>query len=131
MPLNTLDAKPALVVIDLQKGITAVPAVHPLDDIIQRSASLAAAFRRHGLPVVLVNVTSVPSGRTEVSRPAFTPLRANKSANLSHRDHSAHWQRRCRGRRNIPAEQRRLHPRPRSQSFGGHVLSGSAILRRQ
>src|SRR5882672_7488149 len=73
MPLNTLDAKPALVVIDLQKGITAVPAVHPLDDIIQRSASLAAAFRRHGLPVVLVNVTSVPSGRTEVSRPAFTP----------------------------------------------------------
>lgn len=51
MALTTMDAQPALVVIDLQNGITAVPTVHPLDDVIQRSAALAAAFRRHGLPV--------------------------------------------------------------------------------
>ncbi len=73
MPLSTLDAKPALVVIDPQKGITAVPGMPAIDDTVQRSADLAAAFRRHGLPVVLVNVTGVPSGRTDVSRPAFTP----------------------------------------------------------
>ena len=71
MTLTTLDARPALVVIDLQKGITAVPAVHPIDDIIKRSARLAAAFRRYGLPVVLVNVTGGAPGRTEISRPAF------------------------------------------------------------
>ena len=59
--------------IDLQNGITAVPTVHPLDEVIQRSADLAAAFRRHGLPVVLVNATGTAPGRTEVSRPAFTP----------------------------------------------------------
>ena len=58
--------------IDLQKGITAVPAAHPIDEIIQRSARLASAFRRHGLPVVLVNATGVPAGRTD-TRPAFTP----------------------------------------------------------
>jgi nicotinamidase-related amidase len=59
-------------VIDLQKGITAIPGIPSIDDTVQRSAALAAAFRRHGLPVVLVNVTGGPSGRTDVSRPAFT-----------------------------------------------------------
>ena len=73
MALTTLDPKAALVVIDLQKGITAMPGVPALDDVIRRSAGLAAAFRRHGLPVVLVNVTGGPAGRTEISRPAFTP----------------------------------------------------------
>ena len=72
MALTTLDAKPALVVIDLQKGLTALPGIPPLDDVIQRSASLAAAFRRHGLPVVLVNASGGAPGRTEISRPAFT-----------------------------------------------------------
>ena len=65
MTLSTMDTKPALVVIDLQKGILAVPAVHPLDEIVQRAASLATAFRRHGLPVVLVNVTGRAPGRIE------------------------------------------------------------------
>ena len=50
-----------------------MPAVHPLDEIIHRAATLAAAFRRHGLPVVLVNVTGSPPGHTEASRPAFSP----------------------------------------------------------
>ena len=73
MALTTLDANPALVVIDLQKGLTALPGIPPPDDVIKRSASLAAAFRRHGLPVVLVNASGVAPGRTEISRPAFTP----------------------------------------------------------
>lgn len=73
MPLTTMDTRPALVVIDLQKGIAAIPGIPAIDDTVQRSAELAAAFRRHGLPVVLVNASGVPAGRTEVSRPAFTP----------------------------------------------------------
>jgi nicotinamidase-related amidase len=69
MPLTKLDAVPALIVIDLQKGIIALPTVHPIDEIISRAAQLAAAFRERGAPVVLVNVRGVAPGRTEVERP--------------------------------------------------------------
>jgi nicotinamidase-related amidase len=71
MALTTIDPNPALVVIDLQKGLTAVPTAQPLAEIIQRSASLAQAFRRHGLPVVLVNATGGAPGRTEAGRPSL------------------------------------------------------------
>ena len=59
--------------IDLQKGLTAVPTVRPIAEIIQRSASLAQAFRRHGLPVVLVNASGRPPGRTEAAPPRPAP----------------------------------------------------------
>jgi len=72
MPLTKLDATAALVVIDLQKGIVSVPAVHPLEEIVGRTAQLARAFRERGLPVVLVNVTGAAPGRTDVVRPKFT-----------------------------------------------------------
>ena len=68
MPLTTLDPKTALVVIDLQNGIVALPTAHPTGDVVRRSAALADAFRRHGLPVVLVNVAGVAAGRAEQSR---------------------------------------------------------------
>ena len=67
MSLTTLDPNAALIVIDLQKGIVAYPAVHPIGEVVQRSRSLADAFRQRGLPVVLVNVTGVAPGRTERS----------------------------------------------------------------
>lgn len=70
LTLSTIDPKPALVVIDLQKGILSVPAVHPLPEIVARAATLAEAFRRYALPVVLVNVTGRAPGRTEASRSA-------------------------------------------------------------
>jgi nicotinamidase-related amidase len=73
MPLSTLDPKSALIVIDLQKGILGIPATHPVPDVVKQAARLAEAFRRHGLPVVLVNVTGAPPGRTEVRRSAVTP----------------------------------------------------------
>ncbi|MER5949075.1 isochorismatase family protein [Streptomyces sp. NPDC001904] len=66
MALSTIDPTPALVVIDLQKGIA--PAGSPFDPVVERSARLADAFRRHGLPVILVNVTGVAPGRTESAR---------------------------------------------------------------
>ena len=76
MPLTTIDPKPALVVIDLQKGLAGISAAHPMAEIVERSASLAKAFRRRGFPVVLVNATGRAPGRTETgsSIPAgFTP----------------------------------------------------------
>ena len=65
MPMTPLDATPALVIIDLQKGLASYPTVHPLDEVVQHAAALAAAFRRHHLPVVLVNVAGSAPGRTQ------------------------------------------------------------------
>jgi nicotinamidase-related amidase len=65
MPLTQLDAKAALIVIDLQKGIVSIPTAHPAEEIVERSAQLARAFRERDLPVVLVNVTAPAPGRTD------------------------------------------------------------------
>jgi nicotinamidase-related amidase len=65
MPLSKLDTTTALIVIDLQKVILNLPTVHPLDDVINRAAALADAFRRRRLPVVLVNADGRAAGRTE------------------------------------------------------------------
>ncbi len=72
MALTTLDPRPALIVIDLQKGIVDAPTAHPAEEIVERSASLADAFRRRSLPVVLVNVTGGAPGRTDRTRPPGT-----------------------------------------------------------
>ena len=72
MPLTTLDETPALLVIDLQKSIVGLPCAHPIDEIVSRAATLARAFRKHGLPVILVNVAGRAPGRTEVTF-HFTP----------------------------------------------------------
>jgi nicotinamidase-related amidase len=65
LPVTTLDPKTALILIDLQKGIVSLPTVHPIREIVEHSTALAEAFRRKGLPVVLVNVAGRPTGRTE------------------------------------------------------------------
>ncbi len=69
MTLTVLDPKTALVVIDLQKGLSAYPTNQPIAEVAERAAVLAAAFRRHGLPVVLVNAVGGAQGRTELARP--------------------------------------------------------------
>ncbi|WP_413742483.1 isochorismatase family protein [Sodalis sp. RH15] len=68
MALTTLDPNTALILIDLQKGILSYPTVHPVADVLRHARELADAFRRHGLPVVLVNVDAGAPGRTEQSR---------------------------------------------------------------
>jgi len=61
--ITTIDPKTALVVIDLQTGITAMPgAPVPTADVIKNSVELANAFRERDLPVVLVNVTFAGDG---------------------------------------------------------------------
>jgi nicotinamidase-related amidase len=61
MALTTLDPKTALVLIDLQHGIVAPPAVPRSGaEVVARGKELADAFRAHELPVVLVNVAFSP-----------------------------------------------------------------------
>ena len=72
MPLTQLDTTPALIVIDLQKGIARLPTAHPAGEIITRTAQLARAFRERNLPVALVNVTGMAPGRTDAGRPKFS-----------------------------------------------------------
>ena len=68
MPVTILDPQTALVVIDLQKGILGYPTVHPLGEVVTQTRALAGAFRRNGLPVVLVVAADVAPGRTEQGR---------------------------------------------------------------
>ena len=65
MSVTTLDPTVALVVIDLQQGIVASPAAHPVAGLIANARTLADAFHRHRLPVVLVTVAGGAPGRTE------------------------------------------------------------------
>jgi nicotinamidase-related amidase len=65
MAVTLIDPQTALIVVDLQKGIVGTALAHPIEDVIERSRALLAAFRQRDLPVVLVNVAGVAPGRTE------------------------------------------------------------------
>ncbi|MFF7336282.1 isochorismatase family protein [Streptomyces sp. NPDC008163] len=65
MTATVLDPTTALIVVDLQKGITALPTAHPSAGVIANAATLADSFRAKGLPVILVRVTGGAPGRTE------------------------------------------------------------------
>lgn len=56
MAITTLDPNVALVVIDMQKGILAMPTIHPSANVLAKVVRLADAFRSKELPVVLVHV---------------------------------------------------------------------------
>jgi nicotinamidase-related amidase len=74
-----LDPATALVLIDLQDGITALPTVDPSDQIVARGARLADAFRAHKKLVVATRVAFSPDGgdvvktRTAANRGGPTP----------------------------------------------------------
>jgi nicotinamidase-related amidase len=74
MPITVIDPRAALVVIDLQQGLRDLPLLTPFADIVARAGALAAAFRAHGLPVVLVNADSRAPGRTDQPRRALARL---------------------------------------------------------
>ncbi|TPW26977.1 isochorismatase family protein [Martelella alba] len=75
MPLTTLDKAPALIIVDLQKGLAGLSTAHPFDDVVANSRRLAEAFRQKRLPVVLVNVAGGAPGRADIhqNRPADAP----------------------------------------------------------
>ncbi|MFJ1766865.1 isochorismatase family protein [Amycolatopsis sp. NPDC088138] len=68
MALTTIDPGSALVVIDLQQGIVSAFDDPSVTAAVKQAAHLAAEFRRHGLPVVLVTVTGRAPGRTDAGR---------------------------------------------------------------
>jgi nicotinamidase-related amidase len=74
MALTALDAKTALLVVDLQAGIVGSPLNPRFANLVDRACALLAAFRRHGLPVVLINVDGGAPGRTEQPRPTLGAL---------------------------------------------------------
>jgi nicotinamidase-related amidase len=75
MTASSLDSKAALLVVDLQKAILGLPAVHPIDGIVNQAVALAEAFRARKLPVVLISADGAAPGRAERARPlgAFPP----------------------------------------------------------
>jgi len=74
MPLTTLDANTALLVVDLQKGILGRPFAQPIARTVARARALLDAFRERGLPVVLINAAGVAPGRTEQPARLTGPL---------------------------------------------------------
>jgi nicotinamidase-related amidase len=65
MPVTAFDPVPALIVIDLQRGLMDFDFVHPIGGIVARTRALIDVFHAKKLPVVLVNVDGRPAGRTE------------------------------------------------------------------
>ncbi|MDB5527062.1 MAG: isochorismatase hydrolase [Devosia sp.] len=68
MSLTTLDPKTALVVLDLQEAIRAFAPGDATSAVFKAAGTLTAAFRKHNLPVILVNVSGTAPGRTETPR---------------------------------------------------------------
>jgi len=63
------EARTALVVIDLQRGVAAREvAPHPASDVVANAAKLANAFRNGRLPVVWVHVSFAP-GLEDMAKP--------------------------------------------------------------
>ncbi|WP_143306651.1 isochorismatase family cysteine hydrolase [Chitinophaga vietnamensis] len=75
--ITTIDSTSALVLIDLQAPILGLPALHPIEGILDRAAALVAAFRRKQRPVVFVSVNSAGApwvqARTQEPRQPLPP----------------------------------------------------------
>jgi nicotinamidase-related amidase len=79
MPVDTLEPATALVLVDLQNGITSLPTVHDAATVVARAASLADAAQSAGRPVVRIRTQfssdggDLLRGRTDSPGPAITP----------------------------------------------------------
>jgi len=70
MALDIDKKSTALVVIDLQKGIASAGrplGPHGAEVVVRNAAKLAEAFRKNGMPVLLVHVVSSPAERLHVN----------------------------------------------------------------
>ncbi len=73
MAMTQLDEKTALIAIDLQYGIVALPEKLSAQLVIENTNRMISAFRERDLPVVLVNVSARPPGRTELKSSVAIP----------------------------------------------------------
>ena len=62
MPVTELDARTALVLIDLQRAVVSLPLAHPVETVVANAVRLAEAFRARQAPVVLVTVSFAADG---------------------------------------------------------------------
>jgi nicotinamidase-related amidase len=74
MPITAIDPKSALVIIDMQKGIVAMPTVHPAKTVVQNVVRLADAFRAKKHKVVLVHVGWSADGGDAVKTRNQSPM---------------------------------------------------------
>jgi nicotinamidase-related amidase len=69
----------ALVLVDLQRGVVGRSvAPHSAEDVVERSRSLATAFRALGAPVVLVRVSFAPDGADALTADVDQPTTASE-----------------------------------------------------
>lgn len=66
--ITTLDKITALILIDLQNMVVQLPLAHPVKEILQNASKLAKAFRKGGLPVVIVNVNPAGAAWTKTRK---------------------------------------------------------------
>ena len=76
MPITELDPKTtALVVIDLQHGIVAMPTQpHAADEVVGNAVRLAERFRTVGAPVLLVHVVTGPDAGDRLQLDVDEPM---------------------------------------------------------
>ena len=71
--ITALDKKTALVIIDLQNGIVKLPLARSVSEIISNNLLLIDAFRKAGLPIVIVNVNPSDAAWTKSRKDAKQP----------------------------------------------------------
>lgn len=73
--ITALDKNTALVLIDFQNMVVETPVAHSIDEVLNNTNKLIAAFRNKNLPVVVVNVKPKDAAwlqsRKDVKMPAF------------------------------------------------------------
>jgi nicotinamidase-related amidase len=74
MTITTLNARCALVLIDLQNGVVAAPtAPYTASEVVARAVDLAGAFRVVAGPVVLVRASLASDGADKTPGRTDTP----------------------------------------------------------
>ncbi|PCE27093.1 hypothetical protein BWP39_09925 [Paraburkholderia acidicola] len=73
MAITKIDAKSALIAVDMQKGILPMAAPADVERIVAKTIELANTFHELGLPVVWVRALGLPGGRVESRPPVGEP----------------------------------------------------------
>ncbi len=76
MPATALDPRTALVVIDLQRGLSALTTTPSIREVVASTARLAEAFRDLKLPVIWVTVSFSPDGGDRLTTRTQMPPRS-------------------------------------------------------
>lgn len=74
--ITAIDKKTALVLIDLQNSVIVLNTAHSVEGVLENCNRLIAAFRKSGLPVVLINV-NVAGAKWTKARKDARPNSAN------------------------------------------------------